>query len=63
MLLWRPVVVNSQTVFGLQDYDFCMEIYFKWLLVTMLVMLVTHAVPGKLFARHFSGNRIYQELR
>jgi len=28
-----------------------METYFKWLLVTMLVMLVAHAVPGKLFAQ------------
>ena len=33
---------------ALQDYDFCMEIYFNWLLVTMLVTLVA---PGKLLAQ------------
>jgi hypothetical protein len=38
-------------VLASEDYDYCMEGNFKWLLVAIPVMLVAHAVPGKLHAQ------------
>jgi len=36
---------------GSEDYHYCMEGNFKWLLVAIPVMLVAHGVPGKLIAQ------------
>jgi len=43
-------------VLASKDYDFCMETYFNWLRVIMLVTLVAHVVPGTLFAQSAHPN-------
>jgi hypothetical protein len=56
MPIWRPAVVNSQTMLPSKAYDFCMETYFNRLLGAMLITLVAQAVPSNLFAQSAHPN-------
>jgi len=50
----NPLPVDLQTVLTSEEYDFYMETNFKWpssLLVAVAIMLVAHAMLGKLFAQ------------
>jgi hypothetical protein len=54
MLLWRPAVVNSQTVLSSEEYDFYMQANSKWafsLLVAAAITLLALASSGKLLAQ------------
>ena len=61
----NPLPVDLQTVLTSEEYDFYMETNFKWpssLLVAVAIMLVAHAMLGKLFAQSERPNTTQNAL-